>query len=75
MEKYIWEDPKIIKVNKEDGHVIAMPFDDTETVLSGEESKYKLSLNGMWKFYWQRGLQNQPADFEKRISMILSGER
>lgn len=65
MEKHIWEDPKIIKVNKEDGHVIAMPFDDTETALSGEESKYKLSLNGMWKFYWQRGLQNQPADFEK----------
>ena len=65
MEKYIWEDPKIIKVNKEDGHVIAMPFDDAESALSGEESKYKLSLNGMWKFYWQRGLENQPSDFEK----------
>lgn len=65
MEKYIWEDPKIIKVNKEDGHVIAMPFDDVESALSGEESKYKLSLNGMWKFYWQRGLENQPSDFEK----------
>lgn len=65
MEKYIWEDPKIIKVNKEDGHVIAMPFDDAESALSGEESKYKLSLNGMWKFYWQRGLENQPSDFVK----------
>lgn len=64
MEKYIWENPEIIKINKEDGHVIAMPYDDTETALSGEESRYKMSLNGMWKFYWQRGLEAQPSDFE-----------
>lgn len=65
MEKYIWENPEIIKINKEDGHVIALPYDDEETALSGSESRYKLSLNGMWKFYWQRGLENQPSDFEK----------
>ena len=64
MEKQIWEDPKVIKVNKEDGHVIAMPYDDVDSALSGEESRYKLSLNGMWKFYWQRGLENQPQNFE-----------
>lgn len=65
MEKFIWEDPKIIKENKEDGHVIAMPYDDVESALSADGSQYKLSLNGMWKFYWQRGLQNQPESFEK----------
>lgn len=65
MEKQLWEDPKVIKINKEDGHVIAMPFDDAESALSGDESKYKQSLNGMWKFYWQRGLDNQPKNFEE----------
>lgn len=65
MEKFNWENPEIIKIHKEDGHVIAMPYENEEAALSGEESKYKQSLNGMWKFYWQRGLQNQPVDFEK----------
>ncbi|MCC8016847.1 MAG: hypothetical protein LIO43_05780, partial [Clostridiales bacterium] len=64
MEKQLWEDPKVIKINKEGGHVISMPYDDVESALSGEESKYKQSLNGMWKFYWQRGLENQPENFE-----------
>ena len=63
--KYIWEDPKQYKVNKEDGHAIAMPFDSRDDALSGEESKYKLSLDGMWKFRWQRGLDGQPDGFEK----------
>lgn len=62
--KYIWEDPKQYKINKEDGHAIAMPFDTVESALSGDYSPYKMSLNGMWKFYWQRGLENQPQSFE-----------
>lgn len=65
MAKYIWEDPKNIKTNKEDGHAIAMPFDTVESALSQEKSKYKQSLNGEWKFYWQRGLDNQPDDFSQ----------
>ena len=51
MEKFIWEDPKIIKENKVDGHLIAMSYDDVESALSADGSQYKLSLNGMWKFY------------------------
>ncbi|MCH5317170.1 MAG: DUF4981 domain-containing protein [Eubacterium sp.] len=64
MKKQVWEDPKIFKINKEDGHAIAMPYDDLHSAFSGEESRYKQSLNGMWKFYWQRGLKNQPKRFE-----------
>ena len=64
MAKFRWEDPSIIKINKEDGHALMLPFDSEEQALSGEESKYKQSLNGMWKFYWQRGLKNQPENFE-----------
>lgn len=63
MAKYIWEDPKTFKLNKEDGHTIAMPFDTLEDALSGDASKYKQSLNGMWKFFWQRGTENQIENF------------
>lgn len=63
--KYIWEDPKRFKLNKEDGHAIAMPYDDRVAAIEGADSPYKQSLNGMWQFYWQRGLNNQPDGFEK----------
>lgn len=64
-EKYIWEDPKKVHINKEKGHTIMMPFDSVEDALSGNESKYKQSLNGKWQFYWQRGLAPLPEGYEK----------
>lgn len=64
MEKFRWEDTYIFKINKEDGHAIMMPYDSENEALSGNESKYKQSLNGKWKFYWQRGLKNQPENFQ-----------
>ena len=64
MEKFRWEDPSIFKINKEDGHAIMMPYDSENEALSGKESKYKQSLIGKWKFYWQRGLKNQPENFQ-----------
>ena len=41
-----------------------MPFDSEKDALSAKESNYKQSLNGKWKFYWQRGLKNQPENFQ-----------
>ena len=64
MEKFNWENPEIFKINKEDGHAIMMPFDSEKGALSAKESNYKQSLNGKWKFYWQRGLKNQPENFQ-----------
>ena len=64
MEKFNWENPEIFKINKEDGHAIMMPFDSEKDALSAKESDYKQSLNGKWKFYWQRGLKNQPKNFQ-----------
>lgn len=63
MSKFWWEDPSVFNINKEDGHALMLPYDNEETALSGEVSRYKQSLNGQWKFYWQRGLKNQPDDF------------
>ena len=64
MEKFRWENPEIFNINKEDGHAIMMPFDSEKDALSAKESNYKQSLNGKWKFYWQRGLKNQPENFQ-----------
>lgn len=64
MEKFNWENPEIFKINKVDGHAIMMPFDSEKDALSAKESNYKQSLNGKWKFYWQRGLKNQPENFQ-----------
>ena len=64
--KHYWEDPSVFKINKEDGHVLALPFDSEEQALSGEASPYKLSLNGQWKFYWQRGLEGEPEVLLRR---------
>ena len=64
MEKFNCENPEIFKINKEDGHAIMMPFDSEKDALSAKESNYKQSLNGKWKFYWQRGLKNQPENFQ-----------
>ena len=64
-KKYIWENPMQYKINKEDGHTVAMPFESAEEALSSAESKYKFSLNGDWQFFWQRGIENQLEGFEK----------
>lgn len=65
MTKYDWENPAVIKKKKEDGHVLAMPYDVPEQALNREESPYKLSLNGDWKFHWQMGLDQLPEQFYK----------
>ncbi|MGN1122864.1 MAG: glycoside hydrolase family 2 TIM barrel-domain containing protein, partial [Eubacterium sp.] len=64
MEKFRWEDPSVFKINKENGHTLMLPYDSEEDALTADVCKYKQSLNGMWKFYWQRGLKNQPEKFE-----------
>ncbi len=67
--KYIWEDPQIIKENKEDGHIIALPHKTAESATSRKESPFKISLNGSWKFLWEKGICEAPegttaADFD-----------
>ena len=61
-DKYIWEDPKKIKVAKEDGHTIAMSYDSVEEALEGK-CEHRVSLNGEWKFLWLNDIKNDSDDF------------
>lgn len=64
--KYIWEDPKIIKDNKETGHVLAFAHDDEQKAIDRLESEYKYSLSGTWKFKWAIGI----AEFSESLKGI-----
>ncbi|MCR4925922.1 MAG: DUF4981 domain-containing protein [Clostridiales bacterium] len=66
MEHFDWENPEIFKKNKEDGHNLALPYDDEKSAVERKESDYKISLNGQWRFFWQMGLENQPEYFYKK---------
>ncbi|MDD6011745.1 MAG: glycoside hydrolase family 2 TIM barrel-domain containing protein [Oscillospiraceae bacterium] len=61
--KYIWENPAIIKENKEDGHALALCYDKADAAAKREKSPYKLSLSGKWKFYWLKGSGSLPEKF------------
>ena len=62
-KRYYWENPAVIKRNKEDGHVIAFSYDNALDAAERKESPYKVTLNGKWKFHWQMGIDNCPPDF------------
>ena len=61
---YKWENPLFFSENKLDGHNLALPYSARDKVKYGE-SKYKMTLNGFWKFRWQIGIDNQPENFFK----------
>ena len=61
--KFDWENPAIIKKNKEDGHTIAFSYNNEADALERNQPNSKMTLNGMWKFHWQRGLDNLPEGF------------
>lgn len=60
---YIWENPSIIKENKEDGHVISLCYDKADSAAKRQPSPYKISLSGSWKFFWQKGVGALPESF------------
>lgn len=52
---YDWENIKIYQRNKEPGHVLALASSTAEGALTGDESR-RLSLNGDWKFHYDKGV-------------------
>ena len=60
-----WEKPYMIGENKEDGHNLALPYDNADDAAEQGECFYKKSLNGEWKFYWQLGLNARRSDYQR----------
>ena len=58
-----WENPYIIKENKENGHNNTLPCKSAAAALAGEEAPDYLCLNGIWKFWWQTGVDNLRTDY------------
>ncbi len=50
-----WENPSIIGENKEAGHALAFLYDAESDAVHLLPSPYQYSLNGDWKFYFQKG--------------------
>lgn len=61
--KYIWENPEIIKENKEDGHTLALSYPDKKAAIARVDTPYKISLNGTWKFKWEIGVPSLPLEY------------
>jgi len=61
-EQSYWQDPEMIAENKEPGHNTALPYPGPKEALSGGDCPNKLSLDGRWKFYWQRDLTKPVPD-------------
>ncbi len=58
-----WENPYIIKENKEDGHNTALPRLTVRDAVDGNDAPNKILLNGTWKFWWQQGVDNLRTDY------------
>ncbi|WP_337101837.1 glycoside hydrolase family 2 TIM barrel-domain containing protein [Paenibacillus sp. YIM B09110] len=58
-----WENLEVLHVNKEDGSATSIPYDNERGALLGEPSKWKLCLNGEWKFHFSKNPKERPTDF------------
>ncbi|WP_455141388.1 glycoside hydrolase family 2 TIM barrel-domain containing protein [Candidatus Hodarchaeum mangrovi] len=58
-----WEDAEIIEQNKEEGHIISIPYETIDQAYSEGDSSYIKSLNGEWRFYWAINPSKRPQNF------------
>ncbi len=63
MGRYEWENIDIIQINKERGYATSIPFENKTCAISGEESEWKMLLNGEWSFHWAGKPADRPEDF------------
>ena len=61
---HFWENPTFFQQNKLDAHNPALPFDESDDC-AVDESPYRISLNGIWKFHWHRNADIVVDDFYK----------
>jgi len=62
---YNWETLEVLSVNREPAHATLFPFADRRHALDGDRtsSRWFLSLDGTWKFYWVRKPGDRPLNF------------
>jgi len=62
-----WENQQVLGRNKEQPHAYFTSFPTAEGALAGsfEDSPFRKSLNGSWKFHWRETPENRPKDFFK----------
>lgn len=62
-----WEQEQNLHLNKEAPTATFMSFSDLQSALKvlPENSPWRKSLNGQWKFNWAKDPQSRPADFYK----------
>jgi beta-galactosidase len=53
----MWLDFSVIAKNKEAAHELALPHQALDSALAREDSPFKLSLNGVWRFKHQYGTE------------------
>lgn len=70
-----WENPHIIGINKERGHVTFVAFADAEEMTADpsyrkpwlrDNSSRRMLLNSDWRFHWSSSPEERPADFWKK---------
>ncbi|MFR4436424.1 MAG: sugar-binding domain-containing protein [Akkermansia muciniphila] len=62
-----WEQEQNLHLNKEAPTAFFASFSDLQSALKvlPENSKWRRSLNGQWKFHWAKDPQSRPVDFYK----------
>lgn len=60
-----WENPYMIGENKEPGHNTALPYDTATQAALRNGCENKLSLNGVWKFYWRKGADGTRDEYTR----------
>ncbi|MBR4170663.1 MAG: DUF4981 domain-containing protein [Kiritimatiellae bacterium] len=62
-----WEDPLVNAIHREAARAVSFPLSeqDVQAALGREEPKapYRMSLNGMWRYYWTGSPVDRPKDF------------
>ena len=63
-----WEQEQNLHLNKEAPTAFFASFSDLQSALKvlPENSKWRRSLNGQWKFHWAKDPQSRPADFYRQ---------
>lgn len=60
-----WENPAVFERGQTAPHASWIPYATVDQAVAGvaEDSPYRLSLNGTWKFLWAAVPEESPADF------------